>query len=481
MELGQIAAFAGFALAYALLVPGQWRAWALLLASLLAMYALQPNLSVRWLDYSLPTATLALAVGGWWLTRSSGQGFSRQDSLALLLALGVVVLLALARYVDVPPALRLTSRPPELGGVLLALALVGGLAWTTWRLSQQRAWPILAALLALLLIFVVVKTPSLAQALAGLLRAQAGQDAALASALDIEWLGFSYVAFRLIHTLRDRQMGLLPALSLRDYLIFIIFFPAYTAGPIDRAERFQADMLALPALRGWDAARIAEGLGRIAVGLGKKFIIADSLALVALNSQNAAQAQGAGSLWLMLYAYALRLFFDFSGYSDIAIGIARLLGIQLPENFNRPYNAHTITLFWQRWHMSLSAWVRNYVFSPLTRALMRREPAPSGELVTLIGHLATMAIIGLWHGITLPFLIWGLWQGLGLWIHKTWSERTRQWYRKLKEQPARLRAWTFLGWALTFHYIVLGWAWFALPDADLALSVLLGLFGVVRG
>jgi len=481
MELGQIAVFVGFGLAYALLIPVQWRAWALFLASLLAIYWLQPTLSVRWLDYSLPTATLALASAGWWLTRRSEQRFSRQDGLALLLALGVIVLLALARYVDVSPALRLTSRPPELSGVLLALALLGGLLWTVWRLSKGRAWPLLAALLALLGIFIVVKTPALAQALAGLLRTQAGQDTALASALDVEWLGFSYVAFRLIHTLRDRQMGLLPELSLRDYLTFIIFFPAYTAGPIDRAERFQADMLALPALYGWDAARISEGLGRIAVGMGKKFIVADSLALIALSSQNAAQAQGAGGCWLMLYAYALRLFFDFSGYTDIAIGIARLMGIQLPENFNRPYLAHNITLFWQSWHMSLSNWVRNYVFSPLTRALMRREPSPPGEVVTLIGHLTTMAIIGLWHGITLPFLIWGLWQGLGLWIHKTWSDRTRQWYRKLKGQPARLRAWTLAGWFITFHYIVLGWAWFALPDADLALSVLLGLFGVVRG
>ncbi|MDW8170847.1 MAG: MBOAT family O-acyltransferase, partial [Anaerolineae bacterium] len=186
-------------------------------------------------------------------------------------------------------------------------------------------------------------------------------------------------------------------------------------------------------------------------------------------------------LWLMLYAYALRLFFDFSGYSDVAIGIARLLGVTLPENFNRPYMAHNITLFWQSWHMSLSNWVRNYVFSPLTRALMRREPAPSGEIVTLIGHLTTMGIIGLWHGITLPFMIWGLWQGLGLWVHKTWSDRTRRWYRKLKDQPAHLRAWTLAGWLITFHYIALGWTWFALPDAGLALRVLLGLFGVVRG
>ncbi|MCS6835735.1 MAG: hypothetical protein NZ750_06940, partial [Anaerolineae bacterium] len=298
MELGQIAVFVGFGLAYALLIPRQWRAWALFLASLLAMYWLQPTLSIRWLDYSLPTGTLALACVGWWLTRGKEQTFSRQDGLALLLALGVVVLLALARYVDIPSALRLTSRPPELGGVLLALALLFGLVWAAHRLGRGHSWPLLVGLLALLAIFIVVKMPALAQALAAVLRAQAGQDAALASALDVEWLGFSYVAFRLIHTLRDRQMGLLPDLSLRDYLTFVIFFPAYTAGPIDRAERFQADVLALTALHGWDAARISEGLGRVAVGMGKKFILADSLALIALNSQNAAQAQGAGGLWL---------------------------------------------------------------------------------------------------------------------------------------------------------------------------------------
>jgi D-alanyl-lipoteichoic acid acyltransferase DltB (MBOAT superfamily) len=310
-------------------------------------------------------------------------------------------------------------------------------------------------------------------------RQATGQEISLASPIDLAWLGFSFVAFRLIHTLRDRQSGLLPALSLREYMSYVIFFPAYTAGPIDRAERFVVDFWALPGMRGLDSARLGLGIWRIALGMFKKFVIADSLAQgLSLTAANASQSDSSLGLWILLYGYAFRLYFDFAGYTDIAIGIGILFGIRLPENFSSPYLKSSITAFWQSWHITLSNWVRFYVFSPLSRWLLTRRWRPSSTVIVFIAQLTTMAIIGLWHGITWNFFIWGLWHGTGLFVHKQWSDRTRKWYRGLGDHPGRKKAWTVFSWFLTFNFVVLGWVWFALPTVRTSLLTFARLFGL---
>jgi alginate O-acetyltransferase complex protein AlgI len=480
MTLSQIAVFVVLGLLYLAVVPARWRGWALYLVSLIAIYALQPTLNVRWLDYSLPTATILLAAAGWWLTRPAPesdtltQRFSRDDALAFVVLVIVALALTISRYIDLP--FELTSRPPEVTGVILAIIATVGFTVVFGALPIRPRLTL--AIIALIGLFIVIKSPSLATTASAFLRERAAQDASLASPIDLGWLGFSYVAFRLIHTLRDRQMGILPAVGLREYITFIIFFPAYTAGPIDRLERFHDDYAALLNLRGLDPARVLDAGQRITIGLFKKFVIADSLALFSLNETLAMQAQNPGALWLSLYAYAFRLLFDFSGYTDIAIGIGLLFGIRLPENFNRPYFKSNITLFWQSWHMTLSNWARFYVYSPVSRSLLRRKPKPPNLLIIFICNLLTMGVIGLWHGITLPFAIWGLWHGVGLSVHKYWSDQTRTWYRNLQADPARRRAWSIVGVLLTFHFVLLGWVWFALPDFATASSVFLRLFGL---
>jgi alginate O-acetyltransferase complex protein AlgI len=217
------------------------------------------------------------------------------------------------------------------------------------------------------------------------------------------------------------------------------------------------------------------------MGLFKKFVIADSLAQgVSLTVTNAAQVENTAGLWLLLYGYALRLFFDFSGYSDIAIGLGILFGVRLPENFDYPYLRPNLTAFWQSWHITLSSWARFYVFTPLSRWLLRRPGRPSPVIIVLISQLATMIVIGLWHGVTPNFIVWGVWHGVGLFAHKQWSDRTRGWYRRLSERPLLKRAWTVLAWFLTFHYVVLGWVWFLLPDTAQAVGVFGRLFGFGR-
>lgn len=494
-DLTTIALLTIGALIYAIALPRNARAWALFVVSVIAVYAFQPALPIRFSDYVLPGVMLGLVVVCWWATRvpqpatetdaapTSGMRRWLPDLAALLVIIGVALGLTAFRYLgeDARMAARLiASRPPDAAHVLIVLlgssALLGVVALITRTTANQRR---LGGLLALLVIaiFIVFKSEPLAVELSRLWRAATGQDMSIASAFDLNWLGFSYVAFRLLHTLRDRQTGLLPALSLREYVTYVVFFPALTAGPIDRAERFADDLRTLPEKHGLDAARWLDGLTRISLGLLKKFVIADSLAQgTALTPGLAEITTNTPALWLLLYGYALRLYFDFSGYSDIAIGIGILFGIRLPENFNRPYLKSTITSFWQSWHMTLSAWARSYVFSPFSRWLMMRTWKPPQNVIVLSAHLATMMLIGAWHGITINFVIWGVWHGLALFAHKLWSDRTRSWYRALT--PGRRRAWSVIGWALTFHWVVLGWVWFALPTPEAALRTFAGLFGL---
>lgn len=471
-----VALWVGLALAYRLLMPSRWRGWALMLMSAVSLYALQPRLVIYYTDFALPSLMLGLAVWGWFITRKPDEQprLTRDDWIALVLIVGVVVGMTLFRYVAAD--YRLTaSRPPQTGLVLI-IALAALLPLVGYRSGMQRAW-LVGGLSALVALFIVFKTEPLAAALSTLVRSWTGQDPTLARAIDWGWLGFSYAAFRLLHTLRDRQSGLLPAISLRDYVTYIIFFPSWIAGPIDRAERFQGDMAALHEQPRWDADRWREGIGRIVSGLVKKFVLADSLALgAALDAGHITQGADGVWLWVLLYGYALRLFFDFSGYSDIAIGVGILFGIRLPENFNAPYLKTDITKFWQSWHITLSTWARFYVFSPLTRSLLRRKPKPSAAVVALLTQTATMLVIGLWHGVTWNFVVWGLWHGVALFVHKLWTDRTRKWERQHKGTRLH-QAYIGAAWFVTFHYAVLGWVWFAMPTLHDSLTVFARLFG----
>ena len=502
LDLVAIAVMVVVALLYGALAPGRWRGWALLLGSIVALFWLQAPLAPRFADFLLPAATVALAVAGWWLSRPSAQRallapvapqeaypprgappptrvYVRDDWLTLLVVAGLILLLSLFRYTG---DFRLTaSRPPSPLFVNLTIVEVGllftALALIARRLPQRTV--LTGAIVAIVALFVALKWPPATTFLAGLWRDWTGQDVTLAAPTDLGWLGFSYVAFRLIHTLRDRQTGLLPDLSLRAYLSYVLFAPAIVAGPIDRAERFAGDYTALPGLHGLDAARWGLGLWRIGEGLFKKFVIADMLAGgLSLTPALAEQTTGPAALWLLLFGYGLRLYFDFGGYSDIAIGLGILFGIRLPENFARPYTRSNITAFWQSWHITLSNWARFYVFTPLSRALLRRKRRPSSTVIVLLSHLATMIVIGLWHGITWNFLIWGVWHAAGLFAHKQWSDRTRKWYRGLQGRPWPRRAWAVAGWALTLLYVMVGWVWFLLPTPAAALQTFARLFGL---
>ncbi|MBN1681042.1 MAG: MBOAT family protein [Anaerolineae bacterium] len=474
MTLTHIIVFVAAALLYMTLLPQHWRKWALFIGSVLAIFWLQPPVRIDKFDFVFPVGTLALVTLAWLASRDAEQQWTREDVVSVAVMAACIVLVSLGRYLQ--EDFRITpSRPPALPqvavmliSVLIVLALVD-------RLPVGRKRLLLPVALLILALFVILKTEALAEEASRWLRDMMGQPTHLARASELQWLGFSYVAFRLIHTLRDRQTGRLPVLSLRDYVTYAIFFPAFTSGPIDRAERFLKDLQALPGL---DPARLTQGGMRIVIGIGKKWVIADALAYMALNDVKAEQATSTAGLWLLLYVYAFQLYFDFSGYSDIAIGIGQLFGIKLPENFSQPYLKRNIAAFWQSWHITLSQWVRFYVFSPLSRFLLTRKRKPSPTFLALVCQVTTMIVIGLWHGVTWTFVAWGLWHGFGLFIHKVYSDRTRPFYIGLRARPRLMRAIGIAGTVVTFHFVLLGWVWFALADIETSWDVFLRLFGM---
>lgn len=472
MTLTQILIFAGIALIAGLIHHPRLRLIILFAASVLAVFALQPTLPIRGLDFWLPTATLGLVVFSWFATAPRSMRSLKQNWPILATMAAIILILGASRYIDLDLPLPV-SRPPQIAQILLAIVILAALGSLIARLP---AW-ICSVLVAILVLFLVVlKSPSLTEAASTFLRSINQQSTELSSALDIRWLGFSYTSFRIIHTIRDRQSGKLPDASLIEYVTYIIFFPALTAGPIHRIERFLTD-LRHPTPLNMDGLLIAGQ--RIAIGLFKKFILADCLALIALNSTNALQVQHSGWMWLLLYTYAFQLLLDFSGYTDIAIGIGLLAGIKLPENFNNPYLKPNLTQFWNNWHMSLTQWFRAYFFNPLTRTM--RKKGISIPMIVLTTQLSTMLLIGFWHGMTWNYVLWGLWHGIGLFINNRWTDRTKVWMdTHITTRPRRILAQT-CGILLTFNFVALGWVFFALPDPKMSWHVFLTLFGVTLG
>lgn len=272
-------------------------------------------------------------------------------------------------------------------------------------------------------------------------------------------LGISFFTFEFVHFLADIYRGQIvlsrpgdhPTERRRElahFAAFALFFPTLLAGPIKRYQSF----VPTGRLREED---LAYGLGRMLIGLGKKLLIADSVAPFALRLLVPDQTSPLG-LWLAMYAYAAQIYFDFSGYSDLAIGAARLLGYRVPENFDWPYLATDLPSFWRRWHISLSSWIRDYLYIPL-------GGNRGGRVRVSLNLIAVMALCGLWHGPAWHFVVWGIWHGLGLAL----SRREPGSDRAASPPTSRLRR--IPATLATFHFVCFGWLWFATPSVSVAL------------
>jgi alginate O-acetyltransferase complex protein AlgI len=279
-------------------------------------------------------------------------------------------------------------------------------------------------------------------------------------------LGFSYLSFELLHVIIERRRGRIASLTLPDLLAYAMFMPCRIAGPIRRFPDFRAAVERAHA----SPQNLYAGVLRILIGLGKKLVIADTLALTGAELTYASRPSHA---WTIVLAYTFRIYFDFSAYSDVAIGFSRLLGIAVPENFSYPYLAVNIREFWNRWHITLSHWVRDYVFVPTGRALFGTFLRPWPGLIATVSYLTTFLVVGAWHGLTAAFLVWGAYHGFLLSAHHLIrthmpaSISDHAWYRS--------RTASAFSVSVTFLFVAVGWVPF-MTDLTTARRLLVVMF-----
>jgi len=277
-------------------------------------------------------------------------------------------------------------------------------------------------------------------------------------------LAISFFTFEFVHYLIEVYRGGIKRGSFRDFSLFIMFFPTLVCGPIKRFGNFQPQV---PSAKRPVAADVGIGLERILFGISKKLLIADVLAPFCERVFSQPADFSAAYLWLAMYAYAAQIYFDFSGYSDIAIGSARLLGFIVPENFNWPYLRPNPAEFWRSWHISLTAWITDYLYFPLggnRKGIVRAQ----------INRMIAMSLCGLWHGAAFHFVVWGAYHGVGINVYRL--------YRLAREKLFG-RTWkgTRIGYALavlaTFHFVCFGWILFV-ADLGTALAIFGRMFGI---
>ena len=261
--------------------------------------------------------------------------------------------------------------------------------------------------------------------------------------------GISFFTFQsMTYTIETYRRNIKPCHSPRDFLLFVAFFPQLLAGPINRAAGL------LPQLKQRIRASILDfetGLAQFALGAVKKLVISDQIAPnIDLIFGSPGNYDGF-TLLQGLLGYAVQIYCDFSGYSDMAIGCARMMGIRFMENFQMPYSSVSITEFWRRWHISLSSWFRDYLYIPL-------GGSRKGTTRTYVNLLVTMLLCGLWHGASWNFVLWGGLHGASLAIHRKW--KTWSLPSLLKDHPAFQIASTLFSRLLTLGVVLLGWIFF---------------------
>ena len=273
--------------------------------------------------------------------------------------------------------------------------------------------------------------------------------------------GISFYTFQtLSYTADIYRREIAPLKRWIDYLFYLSFFPQLVAGPIVRAKDFIPQIYRRPQLL---KAEYGEALTLILSGLVKKAIIGDFIGanLVDLIFAEPTRFTGLENLFAV-YGYAMQIYCDFSGYSDMAIGIALLLGFRFNINFDSPYQSGNITEFWRRWHISLSTWLRDYLYIPL-------GGNRKGQIRTYVNLLVTMLLGGLWHGAAVRFILWGAIHGVALALHKLYMQifDAPGWRRK---KPFKIQR--FLGQIITFHLVCFAWIFFRADSMETALSVI---------
>ncbi|MBL8789585.1 MAG: MBOAT family protein [Rhizobiales bacterium] len=286
-------------------------------------------------------------------------------------------------------------------------------------------------------------------------------------------LGVSFFTFVQIGYLIDSYNGQLIKHDFARYIVFTAFFPAVTAGPLVM-QREMMEQLNGPGARAFDAKRVLIGLTMFAMGLFKKVVMADAIAPFAdqvFGGVHAGMGIDAGTAWIGALCYALQLYFDFSGYSDMAIGLATIFGIKLPLNFDSPFKSTNISDFWRRWHMTMTRFFTAYAYSGLAMWGMRKSMAlRTGKfgrflLVAAVPSIITFIVAGVWHGSGWTYVIYGVMHGLAIATYLGWRE-----FSKIKLP-------TPVAWLVTMAMVVSGLVMFRAPDVPTAIAMLGHMWG----
>ena len=280
-------------------------------------------------------------------------------------------------------------------------------------------------------------------------------------------LGISFFTFQMVSYVTDVYRGDKAEASLANYALYVTFFAQLIAGPIVRADELLPQ---LTSERRVDPARFADGMDLLLRGYLKKMVIADNLAVVSDRVFANPAAYGTAATCIGVLCYAGQIYGDFSGYTDIARGAGLMLGFELPDNFRLPYLSGSITDFWRRWHITLSRWLRDYLYIPL-------GGNRHGTARRYVNLTITMGLGGLWHGASWTFMIWGLYHGLLLALHKAWTLLLR---RIGLGGLAGSRAYHAVAVLCTFALVCAGWVVFRAPDFTTAMRVYANVLGMTE-
>ena len=337
--------------------------------------------------------------------------------------------------------------------------LCGGLLSRTQVLSQRKLCFGIGVGANLLCLAVFKYADFAAQSLAAVLKLTTHQAPHWALNIILP-LGISFFTFEFIHYLFEIYRGRKPINSFVLFALFAAFFPTQIAGPIKRFPDFEEQMLREQKL---SLDHFDEGIPLIIVGLAKKLLLADNLSIFVRMGFDNPALYGGLECWLFAYAFAFQIYFDFSGYTDIGRGSAMLFGYHIPINFNMPYIAKNISDFWHRWHISLSSWLRDYLFIPL-------GGSKAGRWLTHRNLFLTMALGGLWHGASWNFVIWGIYHGVCLIVHREFVV-VRKSYSALHNA---MDSWCgkVASMVLTFNVVCIGWVFFRMQDLPNAFSMI---------
>ncbi|MBM7635317.1 D-alanyl-lipoteichoic acid biosynthesis protein DltB [Streptococcus saliviloxodontae] len=282
------------------------------------------------------------------------------------------------------------------------------------------------------------------------------------------FLGISYLTFRAVGMLMEMRDGVLTEFSLWQFLRFLLFMPTFSSGPIDRFKRFNEDYDNIPE-REELLDMLEQSVRYIMLGFLYKFILAYIFGQLLMNPIKEVALQMGGVFNLptlgVMYAYGLDLFFDFAGYSMFALGISNLMGIKSPANFNQPFKSRDLKEFWNRWHMSLSFWFRDFVFMRLVKVMVKNKVFKNRNVTSSVAYIINMLIMGFWHGVTWYYIAYGLFHGLGLVINDWWLRKKKKINKERKgkgQAPLPDNKWTkALGILITFNVVMLSFLLFS--------------------